>query len=80
MTNAYYADDSHKAIIGLRILSIITTLPVFPAVAWTMPAHDKVINDGVGWGINPGLLAAVRFPQQPQPAFTVTGSLTYFST
>ncbi|OJJ06605.1 hypothetical protein ASPVEDRAFT_75682 [Aspergillus versicolor CBS 583.65] len=61
MNNPYYADDSHKAIIGLRILSIITTLPVFPAVAWTIPAHAKVVNDGVDWGINPGVLAASAF-------------------
>lgn len=60
MNSPYYADDRHKAIIGLRILSIITTLPVFPAVAWTMHAHADVVNDGVGWGFNPGVLAAVR--------------------
>ncbi|BCS30619.1 uncharacterized protein APUU_80922S [Aspergillus puulaauensis] len=61
MNSPYYADDRRKAIIGLRILSIITTLPVFPAVAWTMPAHADVINDGVGWGFNPWVLAASAF-------------------
>jgi hypothetical protein len=34
-------------------------------VAWTIPAHAKVVNDGIDWGINPGVLAAVRsYPQQ----------------
>lgn len=60
MNNPYYADDCHKAIIGLRILSIITTLPVFPALAWTIPAHAKVMNDGISWGVNPWVLAGVR--------------------
>ncbi|KAL4865089.1 hypothetical protein BDV12DRAFT_175152 [Aspergillus spectabilis] len=60
-SNPYYANDRHSAIIGLRTLSIITSLPVIPALAWAIPAHDDVANDGVGYGLVPGVVAGTAY-------------------
>ncbi|KAL2830839.1 hypothetical protein BDW59DRAFT_169998 [Aspergillus cavernicola] len=60
-SNPYYADDRHKTIIGLRLLSIATSLPVFPALAWAMSAHSDVFNDGVGIGLIPGVVAGTAY-------------------
>ncbi|KAL5337198.1 hypothetical protein BJX70DRAFT_370226 [Aspergillus crustosus] len=60
-SNPYYANDRHAVLIGLRTLSIITSLPVFPALAWAIPAHSGVANDGVGFSIIPGVVAATAY-------------------
>ncbi|KAL3455209.1 hypothetical protein BJX64DRAFT_78278 [Aspergillus heterothallicus] len=57
----YYADDRHKALVSLRALSILTSLATFPALAWIIPAHDHVINDGVGSGVTPGVVASTAY-------------------
>ncbi|KAL2812707.1 hypothetical protein BJX63DRAFT_432407 [Aspergillus granulosus] len=35
----YYANDRHKALLSLRVLSILTSLSAFHILAWATPAH-----------------------------------------
>ncbi|KAL4914371.1 hypothetical protein BDW62DRAFT_220180 [Aspergillus aurantiobrunneus] len=57
----YYVDDRHWAIISVRILSIITSLPAFPALAWTIPAHNDVHTDSGGHSIVGGVVAGTAY-------------------
>jgi hypothetical protein len=56
----YYANDRHRALLSLRVLSILASLAALSTLAWTIPAHENVSNDGVGSGVTPGVVASVR--------------------
>ncbi|KAJ0417652.1 hypothetical protein BJY00DRAFT_289326 [Aspergillus carlsbadensis] len=57
----YYANDRHKALLSLRALSILTSLAALSTLAWTIPAHENVNNDGVGSGVTAGVVGSSAY-------------------
>ncbi|CEL10424.1 hypothetical protein ASPCAL13543 [Aspergillus calidoustus] len=57
----YYANDRHRVLLSLRVLSILTSLAALSTLAWTIPAHENVSNDGVGSGVTPGVVASTAY-------------------
>ncbi|KAL3484171.1 hypothetical protein BJX62DRAFT_219089 [Aspergillus germanicus] len=57
----YYTNDRHRALLSLRALSILTSLAALSTLAWTIPAHENVSNDGVGSGVTPGVVASTAY-------------------